>query len=124
MNIKSIELIQKERIRQIQEEGFSLEQDDQLGYGELALAGVSYAMPVRLYQKVEFPTSIQFIDPYPWSGGIGDKRKDYAWEPFTEIPEHKHLEPNQQLDLLVKGAALIAAEIDKLLRAQEYGITE
>ena len=40
-----IELIQEERTRQVQEEGWTPEHDEEHGDGELALAAACYAIP-------------------------------------------------------------------------------
>lgn len=102
------ELIVKERRRQIQEEGWTSEHDDQHSKGELALAAVCYATPVRVYIKEEWPTGDSYSDPWPdkWDF-IWDKRSCYNPEDFS---------PKERIDFLVKAGALIAAEIDRLQR--------
>ena len=54
MGLKSIELIKKERERQISEEGWTAEHDDEHINGELVLAAICYAFP-DLYSKGYWP---------------------------------------------------------------------
>lgn len=85
------ELIVEERQRQIAEEGWLPEHDDEHKHSELAKAGAAYALEVtgeRIYARII----------WPW-----DKR---YWKP---TPENK-------IKQLVKAGALIAAEIDRLDR--------
>ena len=46
-----IELISKERQRQIEEEGWTPEHDNQHTEGELALVAALYATPIKLFGK-------------------------------------------------------------------------
>jgi hypothetical protein len=48
-----IELIAEERKRQIEVEGWTAEHDDEHTDGELALAAVCYATPIKLYERLE-----------------------------------------------------------------------
>lgn len=106
------ELIAAERRRQIEKEGWTPEHDDQHNDGELALAAALYATPERLYFKVEHSTGVSFGDPWPWAQHW-DKRartkegklKSYASTPIDD-----------RVRQLEKAGALIAAEIDRLLR--------
>lgn len=110
-------LIANERIRQVTGEGWSLEHDDkQNAIGELALAAIAYASPVPVH--VDLGVNSPFwSDPWPW-GAQCDKR------PFLDaaqpIDPRKH-SPETRIALLVKAGALIAAEIDRLRRAQLRG---
>ncbi len=95
--IKSgVELITAERQRQIEEEGWTPDHDDQHINGELALAAACYAIP---------PMSIRgsglVLRLWPW------KRK--WWKPT----------PDDRIRELKKAGALIAAEIDRLQRKGE-----
>lgn len=85
------ELIAKERARQINEEGWTQQNDDKHESNELAYAAASYLL--------------DFIEPE------GDHYKLWPWEPegFKPTPEN----PIRQL---TKAGALIAAEIDRLQR--------
>lgn len=96
----AIELITEERERQITQEGWTLEHDDeQHAPGELACAAATYAMPpdsmIRdssVYSPSEVPGT------WPWA-------KEW-WKPS----------PDNRIKELVKAGALIVAEIEKLQR--------
>ena len=82
-----IELISDERKRQIEEEGYSLNDDKLLlGDGELTCAAIAYAM--------ETVNSTMAKNYFPW--------------------DKKFFKPKDKLRNLVRAGALIAAEIDKL----------
>lgn len=83
-------LIAQERQRQMDAEGWTPGHDDKHTNGELAVAGACYA----LWGKATVITPLL----WPWS--------DEYWK------------PKDQLSNLVRAGALIAAEIDRLLRAQ------
>lgn len=90
----ALDLIAAERARQIWEEGYSPEHDDEHDDQDLARAASCYAA----------------IDRHPMlSNGIpGEWPSSWRWKPGpTRIRE------------LVKAGALIAAEIDRLLRRGE-----
>lgn len=92
-----IALIAAERQRQVAEEGWTKEHDDQYILGDLALAAAVYALPAtdRFALKSSQP------DHWPWSE---------EWYKPT---------PHDRIRELTKAGALIAAEIDRLLRHQE-----
>lgn len=83
-----IELIAEERQRQIEEEGFTPEHDKQWIRGQLAEAAACYAHPYRLLTKFYWPF-------------------DKSWCKPT---------PQDRIRELQKAGALIAAEIDRLLK--------
>lgn len=87
------EIITIERYRQIHEEGFGNARDDQYSHGELTSAAVSYAV-----QPGQRHHPIPRI--WPWS-------LDW-WKPT----------PDNRIKELAKAGALIAAEIDRLLRLE------
>lgn len=97
-----IDLIAKERQRQIDKEGWTKEHDSQHRIGVLAMAGASYALPELWRQNI--------------SSGIN--KPPFCW-PFSE--NWWKPSPNDRVKELVKAGALIAAEIDKLLYEQERG---
>lgn len=116
--------IMLERRRQIQQEGWSLEHDDTLTSHQLAWAAICYAAPERIYLLRHGATpnepSLAFYDP--WPSGL-----DPA---FDKRPAHRRtVTTKQRIRLLEKAGALLAAEIDRLLRlaesekAQESGET-
>lgn len=87
--------VQAERRRQVEAEGWTPEHDDEHNGGELADAAACYAL---------------------WAGGInpGNWREFWPWAPEWL----KHSEPRR---MLVKAAALILAEIQRLDRAAAAG---
>ncbi|MDR2097716.1 MAG: hypothetical protein LBP37_04270 [Spirochaetaceae bacterium] len=88
-----IERISAERKRQIEEEDFTAAHDDLENADELAIAAACYAMPPRK------ETFRRFINWYwPWN--------EEMWKPS----------PDNRIRELEKAGALIAAEIDRLLR--------
>lgn len=107
-----VDLIAAERQRQLEREGYASEHDDRWDAGELARAAACYAMPERLYIEQRYAAGPAFVDPWPWYDEF-DKRKQQANYP-NAIPT----EGPERLRMLVKAGALIAAEIDRLARAQ------
>lgn len=92
----SIELIKQERERQITEEGYSWRHDDEEVNHQLSDAAIVYACPAPLrYQLEHF---------WPWD-------KQY-FKPDTSYTR------NGRIKELVKAGALIAAEIDRLIRLE------
>lgn len=90
-------MIETERLRQIHEEGWSAEEDDGYLNDELLFAAICYAEePLMERMKNLIPVK------WPWMSGW--------WKPSEN-----------QIRNLVKAGALIAAEIDRRLRAQEQG---
>lgn len=99
-------LIAQERRRQVEGEGWSAEHDDEHNPGELTDAAVEYARFTSLLLRD--PTSADVreylegpSESWPW-------HPDW-WKPSTTNPVRN----------LVKAGALIAAEIDRQLRALE-----
>jgi hypothetical protein len=82
-------LIAAERQRQIEIEHYTSDRDDAMKFGELALAATCYLL---------YETTAEFSwDRWPW--------------------DRKQFKPKNKLTNLVRAAALIAAEIDRLQRA-------
>jgi hypothetical protein len=95
------ELIAAERERQIVEEGWTTEHDAEHTQGELALAAVTYAFhAVYRRSPEEMPGKA-----WPWWDEEDGQRYVSWWKPSES-----------QVRNLVKAGALIAAEIDRLLR--------
>lgn len=92
------ERIHAERIRQMVDEGFTAEHDDKFTIGELLDAAEGYLTAAQLAEDGLLHTD--GIPPYRWPW-------DESWWKPSENP----------IDNLVKAGALIAAEIDRLLRA-------
>lgn len=98
-----IELINKERQRQINEEGWSKLHDAEHCFGELANAAACYAM-TDFYKNRDM-MSVECED-----GTIRDVPVMWPWDAKWYKPT-----PNDRIRELVKAGALIAAEIDRLL---------
>lgn len=93
MSQNGVELISEERRRQVDQEGWTAAHDDTHAKGELARAAAMYATPSR---RRDFKL-------WPWSLSW--------WKPT----------PDNRVRELAKAGALIAAEIDRLLRKAEKG---
>jgi hypothetical protein len=111
--MSGVELIAKERERQITKEGFDAAHDDLHSDGELALAAVCYASPDPIFTRTDYVNRVSYGDPWPWDDGF-DKRHDT--KSALLLPDPRERSDGRRLDLLVKAGALIAAEIDRLLR--------
>lgn len=112
-----VELIAKERTRQIEEEGWTEEHDDKLHTrGQLALAACCYAAPMQLYEakKIGSP-AYMFDDPWPWDMSYDKRHRCKASDRGVRAMPVDYTN-KERLDLLVKAGALIAAEIDRLNR--------
>ena len=116
--MNGIQLIDQERQRQINNDGWTFKHDDKHTDGSLALAAALYATPQKLYIKdmrnrshviklgdsgarIEVPCTEKLYHD-PWPDGWVDKRK-------------KH----NRMRCLVIAGALIAAEIDRLERLED-----
>lgn len=88
----ALTLIAAERSRQVSDEGWTSEHDDAHGSGEIACAAAALAWPIS--RDISDGPGKDDLWPTGW-----------AWKPSSRRRE------------LVKAGALIAAEIDRLLRA-------
>lgn len=104
----AIAMIAEERARQIAKLGYTAEHDDEHGDGAIAWAAACYAAPERIFVKDETIIGVRFRDPFPWSGDARMRKGNVV------APEKASL--LTRIGLLVKAGALIAAEIDRLLR--------
>lgn len=117
MKLTGVEMIKKERARQVAEEGCTPAHDDDHTNGELALAAACYATPVQLYQEERrFVNRVSYVDPWPWESKW-DKR--YTHKSGNRVADPATHSAKDRLDMLVKAGALVAAEIDRLLRQQK-----
>jgi hypothetical protein len=96
----AIELIAAERQRQITEEGWSVQGDDQHKANHLAKAAVCYAMPDDIRQAIIWNITLRYRI-WPWA--------ERFWKPS----------PDNRIRELVKAGALIVAEIERLQRAEK-----
>lgn len=99
---KGAQLIEVERIRQVESEGYSIEHDTYYEKSELLGAALAY-----LYQAEKAANNITFLDNPPSNWPWPEK----YWKPSVD-----------PIANLVKAGALIAAEIDRLLYVQQAKI--
>lgn len=98
--------IAAERKRQVDKEGYDSSHDDEHIDGELAMAASCYAATERIYTKREVGNEdVWFENPWPWDD-FDDKRRTM----YTN---------KERIRILEKSGALIAAEIDRLLRLEK-----
>lgn len=90
------DIIRGERVRQIVEDGYDVHHDALHTDGSLAVAGGCYAIWGHYGEDRPRPVSPEF---WPWDAE--------EWKPTTE-----------RVRALAKAGALIAAEIDRLLRLE------
>lgn len=98
-----------ERVRQVDEEHFTLERDDQInGHGELAQAAAAYAMPGHLIlDKALLPAPVMEVGIHPnmfWPQG---------WDKSWFKPNYTREGRLRDID---KAMALLAAERGRLVR--------
>ena len=110
-----------ERRRQIEDDGWTPDHDDEHTSGELALAAVCLASPELLYRREDRANGTFFSDPWPW--GVATSRGSLA--PGDKRPhDGNSILPNKKAPVpmrrrqLVKAAALLVAEIERIDRAQ------
>jgi len=106
---EGLDRIRAERARQMNEEGWTAEHDDGHTEGELASAALCYIVAYRdaaydyvvnkTYDPELHPAQKVCEDYWPWDDG--------AWRPTGGLRD------------LEKAGALIAAEIDRLLRKEK-----
>jgi len=104
---QGVKRIAAERERQIKDEGWTPKHDDEHEDCSLAYAAICYAAPEQIYVRQDFGLhEVRFVDPWPpWTDGW-DKRPKDGKTPTAE----------QYVRQLEKAGALIAAEIDRMLR--------
>ena len=107
------QLIAIERERQMSQEGWDAQHDEQHTKGELALVAALYATPIKLFTKEgRGDGGVSFQDPWPWFNEIENTRYDdgstYRVKAWDKRQKH-----NKLRKLIIAGA-LIAAEIDRL----------
>ncbi len=107
------ELIAKERQRQIKEEGWSAEHDEQHTEGELALVAALYATPITLFAEKKCDKTTKYYDPWPWHDTTNyDRYNDGGVN--IEVPAWDKRKKHSRMRKLTIAGALIAAEIDRL----------
>jgi len=109
-----IERIAAERIRQTEKLGWTREHDDQHEDGELAYAAACYAAPERIYIKTRKADEwFRFFDPFPTSWKDARPARTDSGLMIVGVNSKA-----KRIRLLEKAGALIAAEIDRLLRGR------
>jgi hypothetical protein len=111
-----VQIIDGERVRQVLLKGFSAEHDDRHELEELAKAAACYALPhYSRTNTISFPATGAcdlWRGLWPW--------RSEDWKPETNnlspISKHDGIRVTWRIEELAKAGALIAAEIDRLLR--------
>lgn len=106
------ERIAAERARQVSEEGYDASHDDEHDDGDLAMAAACYAAPESIYVREDRANQVTFTDPWPWDWRCDTRPTD------GNVVTPEKATTAQRIRLLEKAGALIAAEIDRLLRAE------
>lgn len=107
---KIIEEIARERQRQMVSEGWTTKHDDSHTQGEMAMAAACYAAPVDIQAQWQLPSAGNSLDdsqvfaPTEWRD---------AW-PWSE----EWRKPKTRRHDLIRAAALIVAEIERLDRTK------
>lgn len=101
-----------ERVRQLSEEGYDAVHDDEHTDGELAIAAACYAAPHRIYRKEDYAEGTHFVDPWPWEWN-SDKRPHEG----NTVRSNGAKGEKYRRSLLIKAAALILAELERIDRA-------
>jgi len=121
VNDIGIKRIEKERARQLTEEHFGPSHDDGYTTGYLALAAVAYAAGETVYIRRVKAGAIVFKDAWPFC--CKDKRSGVSYENIQRPMAEPSFVKDAQIELiskrirdLEKAGALVAAEIDRLLR--------
>ena len=116
--MNGVEIIASERGRQTGPLGYDEKHDDTHTEGELALTAICYAAPDRVFIRTVHDDDgrVMFEDPWPWDEEEDDRRTDTGRLLSNSPP---HLDLDDRIDQLAKAGALIAAEIDRLLRVRE-----
>jgi hypothetical protein len=110
---KALQDIADERARQVNDEGYTRQHDDEHYDGSMAMAAACYAAPHRIYVKHDYVDGVTFSDPWP-QGWRGDKRPHEG----NMVRSNASQGEAKRRDLLVKAAALIVAEIERIDRAE------
>lgn len=119
-NPNGVQLITDGRARQILTEGFDAGHDDEHTDHEIAFAAIAYAAPEQLFRVKHYGDgAILFNDVWPshWDASW-DKRARHVGEELFDADEYPLAD---RIRNLAKAGALIAAEIDRLLRKQSNG---
>jgi len=98
-----------ERQRQIDEEGWTADHDDEHDVGDLAAVGALYAIEsTGLLGEQAGHAVFDWLWPRHWD--------EHWWKPGDHEEEERPINNQEGLRCLEKAGALIAAEIDRRLR--------
>lgn len=112
-----IERIAAERTRQVAVEGWTPEHDDEHRHGELAMAAALYATPAPVFARIDKQDGgVLFEDPWPWWCSHDDTQRGGPTKAWDKRATHPRL---RQLEI---AGALIAAEIDRLMRITDEDV--
>ena len=114
--LSGIELITKERDRQINKLGWTSEHDDGREKGELASMAVCYASPVQPFILDKGRYEYRFVDAFPATWDLKWDKRKYFSAGYGDLEQNADLPLDERIHNLVKAGALIAAEIDRLGR--------
>jgi hypothetical protein len=106
-----IDIIAAERVRQVTDEGWTPEHDDEYEKGEMASAAACYASPVLIYVKHDAANATIYRDPWPW-----DEEWDKRSCDGNVVKPNESATVGKRIKMLAKAGALCAAEIDRLVR--------
>ena len=125
--VDGVKIIEQERRRQIDGEGFDAQRDDGYFNGSLADAAACYAATKKIYHDNTLydGKEIRFIELWPWHKDWDKRQK----RPYPFLARHILKDPakivNDLIDIdgrikeLAKAGALCAAEIDRLERLKK-----
>ena len=113
--MNGIERIAKERQRQVSVEGWTPQHDDEHKDGEMAIAAACYAAPYSIKADIcrIVPCSCREATCEHWGGVIEKRGWQDPWPWSGEWDKRGKHERIRQLEI---AGALLAAEIDRLLR--------
>lgn len=100
-----LELVAKERTRQIFDKGYTSEHDDEHTNGEIANAAACYAATVPIFKVMVNTDIFPMKAVYPWQRTFFSK------------------EDHSRKQQLIIAAAFINAEYDRIVRLEEKGET-
>ena len=114
--LTAVEEIAAERERQVGQEGWTHEHDDQHDDESLALVAALYATPLPLYDVQQHSNGVRWKDPWPWHHFETYHRYGDGDPVFKVIDGDKRAKHSKRQRLVIAGA-LIIAEIERLDRA-------
>lgn len=111
----ALSLVTDERLRQLNEKGWTYEHDDQHGSEELAAAAAFYLVPSWMNPDVAQATGSGRLEVIPLQPLIGEG----AWDDITRDHDDPESDLDLRIDNVVRGVALGLAELERLMRMRE-----